>query len=124
MLHSSGRNHRNPVGVHVSYRAVLGGWAFHPYVSSVATFHRAAAVANPCEALTVKLALKRMHRERGRAQAQAAPLNDVRVNAGEKMHRRAGVDLLWAFQCGDKDFNRLVLHGFIEPSPSGLQRVA
>jgi site-specific recombinase XerD len=49
------------------------------YVSSVATFHRAAAVANPCEAQTVKLALKRMHRERGLAQAQAAPLNDVLV---------------------------------------------
>ena len=49
------------------------------YVSSVATFHRAAAVANPCEAQAVKLALKRLHRERGRAQAQAEPLNDVRV---------------------------------------------
>jgi integrase len=49
------------------------------YVSSVATFHRAAAVANPCEAQTVKLALKRMHRERGLAQVQAAPLNDVLV---------------------------------------------
>ena len=49
------------------------------YVSSVATFHRAAAVANPCEAQAVKLALKRMHRERGLAQVQAAPLNDVLV---------------------------------------------
>jgi integrase len=49
------------------------------YVSSVAAFHRAAAVANPCEAQTVKLALKRMHRERGRAQGQAAPLNDVLI---------------------------------------------
>ena len=49
------------------------------YVSSVATFHRAAKVANPCEAQAVKLALKRMHRERGLAQAQAAPLNDVLV---------------------------------------------
>jgi integrase len=49
------------------------------YVSSVATFHRAAAVANPCEPQAVKLALKRMHRERGIAQAQAAPLNDVLV---------------------------------------------
>lgn len=47
------------------------------YVWSVATFHRAAAVANPCEALTVKLALKRMHRKQGHA--QAAPLNDVLV---------------------------------------------
>lgn len=41
--------------------------------------HRAAGVANPCEAQTVKLALKRLHREHGRAQAQAAPLNDVLV---------------------------------------------
>jgi site-specific recombinase XerD len=49
------------------------------YESSVATFHRAAAVANPCEAQAVKLALKRIHRERGLAQAQAAPLNDVLV---------------------------------------------
>jgi integrase len=51
------------------------------YVSSIATFHRAGApaAANPCETLTVKLALKRLHRERGRAQAQAEPLNDVRV---------------------------------------------
>ena len=49
------------------------------YVSSVATFHRAAGVASPCEAQTVKLALKRMHRERGRAQGQAAPLNDKLV---------------------------------------------
>ena len=49
------------------------------YVSSIATFHRAAGVANPCETQAVKLALKRMHRERGRAQAQAAPINDVLV---------------------------------------------
>jgi integrase len=46
------------------------------YVSSVATFHRAAGVANPCDALASKLALKRMHRELGRAQRQAAPLTD------------------------------------------------
>jgi site-specific recombinase XerD len=46
------------------------------YVSSVATFHRAAKVANPCAAEAVKLALKRMHRERGRAQQQAGPLTD------------------------------------------------
>ena len=49
------------------------------YVSSIATFHRVAGVANPCETQPVKLALKRMHRERGRAQAQAAPVNDVLV---------------------------------------------
>jgi hypothetical protein len=33
------------------------------YVSSIATFHRAAGVANPCETQPVKLALKRMHHE-------------------------------------------------------------
>ena len=33
------------------------------YVSSIATFHRAAGVANPCETQAVKLALKRMHHE-------------------------------------------------------------
>ncbi len=43
-------------------------------VSSIATFHRAAQLASPTEAIEVKLALKRLHRARGRAQAQAAPL--------------------------------------------------
>jgi site-specific recombinase XerD len=46
------------------------------YVSSIATVHRAAKVANPCEGQIVKLALKRMHHEKGRAQQQAAPLNE------------------------------------------------
>jgi len=41
------------------------------YVSSVATFHRAAGLPSPCEALEVRLALKRLHRAKGRAQAQA-----------------------------------------------------
>jgi len=49
------------------------------YLSSVATFHRAAGLASPAKALEVDAALKRMHRERGRAQAQAEPLNDVLV---------------------------------------------
>ena len=49
------------------------------YVSSIAIFHRAAGVPNPCDAISVKLALKRMHRERGRSQQQAAPLNDELV---------------------------------------------
>ena len=44
------------------------------YVSSIATFHRAARLANPCTDEVVRLALKRLHRARGRAQAQAAPL--------------------------------------------------
>jgi integrase len=44
------------------------------YVSSIATFHRAARLESPCAAAIVKLALKRMHREKGRSQAQAGPL--------------------------------------------------
>ncbi len=44
------------------------------YVSSIATFHRAAKLTSPSEANEVKLALKRMHRAKGRAQAQAAGL--------------------------------------------------
>lgn len=44
------------------------------YVSSISTLHRAAMHPNPAEALEVRLALKRMHRQRGRAQAQASPL--------------------------------------------------
>jgi site-specific recombinase XerD len=60
------------------------------YVSSVATFHRAAGLASPAEAMEVKAALKRMHRERGRAQAQAAPLNDMLV---ARMRVAAGTTL-------------------------------
>lgn len=45
------------------------------YVSSVAHLHRAAELPNPAAAAAVKMSLKRMHRERGRTQAQAAPLN-------------------------------------------------
>lgn len=44
------------------------------YVSSIATFHRAARLPNPCQDEVVRLALKRLHRARGRAQTQAAPL--------------------------------------------------
>ncbi len=44
------------------------------YLSSIATFHRAAQLDNPCAAIAVGLALKRLHREQGRAQIQAAPL--------------------------------------------------
>lgn len=44
------------------------------YVSSIASFHRAAKLASPSETNEVKLALKRMHRAKGRAQAQAAGL--------------------------------------------------
>ena len=44
------------------------------YVSSIATMHRAARLPNPCADEVVRLALKRLHRTRGRAQAQATPL--------------------------------------------------
>jgi site-specific recombinase XerD len=61
------------------------------YVSSVAAFHRQAKVADPCrDGDAVKLALKRMHRTLGRAQRQAAPLSDGRV---EGMLRAAGTAL-------------------------------
>ena len=46
------------------------------YIASIAHQHRAGKVdPNPARDGEVGLALKRMHRERGRAQAQAAPLN-------------------------------------------------
>jgi site-specific recombinase XerD len=49
------------------------------YVSSIATFHRAGGVTSPTVALDVTLALKRLHRAKGRARAQAVPLNRKRV---------------------------------------------
>lgn len=49
------------------------------YCASLAMFHRAAGVANPCEELTVNLALKRMHNEKGRAQLQPSGLNEGHV---------------------------------------------
>ena len=45
------------------------------YVSSIASLHRAAGLANPAGTATVNLALKRLHRAKGRAQRQAGPLN-------------------------------------------------
>jgi integrase len=60
------------------------------HVSSVATFHRAAGVANPCDGQEVKLALKRMHRALGRAQRQASPVSDGLV---ERMLAAAGTRL-------------------------------
>ena len=56
-------------------------------VSSIATFHRAAQLASPTEAVEVRLALKRLHRARGRAQAQAAPMTRDLV---ERMLAAAG----------------------------------
>ena len=43
-------------------------------VSSVATFHRAAGLPSPAASQAVTLALRRLHRAQGRAQAQASPL--------------------------------------------------
>ena len=88
------------------------------YVSSVATFHHAAGVANPCATLAVKLALKRMHRERGRAQAQAAPVNDVLV-AG--MLAAAGDTLAIAAtaHCSPSLINPLPPLGTGRPAPRG-----
>jgi integrase len=57
------------------------------HVSSIATFHRAAGVTNPCDSQEVKLAMKRMHRALGRAQRQAAPVSDGLV---ERMLAAAG----------------------------------
>ena len=44
------------------------------YVSSVATVHKALGVANPLDDPTVKLALRRMHRSKGRRQTQVMGL--------------------------------------------------
>ena len=60
------------------------------YVSSIATFHRAANVANPTDALEVKLALKRLHRAKGRAQAQATGLTR---NLVDRMLEAAGLGI-------------------------------
>lgn len=57
------------------------------YVASIAACHRAARLLNPCGDDAVRLALKRLHRVRGRIQAQAAPLTRDRV---ERMLAAAG----------------------------------
>ncbi len=51
------------------------------YVASIGACHRAARLPNPCGEDTVRLALKRLHRAKGRAQAQAAPLTRDRVES-------------------------------------------
>jgi integrase len=61
------------------------------YVSSIATMHRAAEVRDPTEAPEVRLALKRMHRERGRRQKQAKAITfDIR----NRMLAAAGTRLI------------------------------
>jgi integrase len=49
------------------------------YTSSIATFHKAAGLESPTADLQVTLALKRLHRAKGRAQQQAAPLTRAKV---------------------------------------------
>ena len=44
------------------------------YVSSIATVHKALREANPVDSATVRFALQRMHRRRGRRQAQVQGL--------------------------------------------------
>jgi integrase len=51
------------------------------YVASIGHWHRGAKLADPATDQAVKLALKRMHRARGRAQQQAAPLNRAKIDA-------------------------------------------
>jgi len=61
------------------------------YISSIATFHRAAAVATPTSDQTVRLALKRMARANGTRQSQATPLNRPSV---DRMLRATGAPLI------------------------------
>ncbi len=49
------------------------------YVASVAHLHRAAGLADPTKAGAVKLALKRLGRQHGSRQEQAAPLGEMAV---------------------------------------------
>ncbi len=51
------------------------------YVASIAACHRATRLPNPCGDDAVRLALKRLHRAKGRAQAQAAPLTRDRIES-------------------------------------------
>jgi integrase len=60
------------------------------YVSSIATFHRAARLPNPTADEVVRLALRRLHRLRGRAQVQATALTR---NLIERMLEAAGSGL-------------------------------
>jgi integrase len=59
-------------------------------VSTISTLHKAAEARNPAESLIVKLVLKRLHREKGRAQRQAAPLTRTLV---ERLLAASGASL-------------------------------
>jgi integrase len=58
------------------------------YVATVAHLHRAAKVANPCADTAVTLALRALHRARGRAQKQAAPFNRAHVDTALRARAR------------------------------------
>jgi integrase len=58
------------------------------YVASIAHWHRAAKAANPCADTAVTLAMKAMHRTKGRAQKQAEPFARIHVDAALKARPR------------------------------------
>lgn len=90
------------------------------YVSSIAAYHRAAEVANPCAAIAVKLALKRMHNAKGRAQQQAGPLNEglvrklleARGNRLRDIRNRALLVLAYVSLCRRSELTALRLEDF------------
>jgi len=96
------------------------------YVSSVAMFHRAARVPSPCEALEVRLALKRLHRAQGRAQAQATALTRPLVDrmlaaAGATLkdtRNRALLAVAYDTLCRRSELVALRVEG-LEPSAAG-----
>ncbi|WP_158089264.1 site-specific integrase [Magnetofaba australis] len=45
------------------------------YIASISAMHKAAGFDNPCAAQEVKLAVKRLNREKGTRQRQASPIN-------------------------------------------------
>ncbi|MBF0627841.1 MAG: tyrosine-type recombinase/integrase [Magnetococcales bacterium] len=50
------------------------------YVSSISTYHQAAGLESPTRSMPVRLTLKKMSREKGTRQTQAAPINRRLVN--------------------------------------------
>ncbi len=63
------------------------------YVSSIASLHRAAGLESPVEAESVKLALRRMHREKGRRQKQAQGITlELRNRMLDATHYRNSSD--------------------------------
>lgn len=67
--------------------------------ATIAAMHRAAGVANPCEAALVRLALKGLARSRGTAQRQAAPITErealrIRARMGDTLRDARDLALL------------------------------